>query len=407
MSSTSLASLLLDPHFRRLWVASVASGLAFSVAALVEQWYVVKELRLEASLGLVMMAGSLPRVLLMAVGGVVADRHSRFAIMCNSFVARGLVTLAAAGLVAAGGFTLPFVVLFALVYGAIDAFFWPARDAALPDIVEAAQLGRANSVMLITNQLALVLGPMAGGLLIAHLPYQAVFLLVSIGLVLAAAPLWATRRTAAAVPPSAHEPLARALRDGVAYVLATPVLRNVMGVQLITNLMFAGPMMVGLPLVVANRLHADALAFSSAQSALAAGMVLGGLWLAWRPQRRRRLAAMVAYIAVTGVLVALLPHAGQLQWLVALMALIGLCIAGNNVAMVALIQENTHKDKIGRVMSLNTIGWMGLAPVSVGLASGLLSLGVDVALIMTTGGLGITLACAACACGSKVVRQAR
>ncbi len=399
-------AILSNAAFLRLWVASGVSAFAFSVAALVEQWYVVRHLRLDASLGLVMIAGSLPRAVLMVIGGVVADRVNRFHVLAASFITRGLLTLSAAALIAMDRFSLAWVVAFALVYGAIDAFFWPARDAALPDAVEKEQLTRANSMLLITNQVASVFGPVVGGACVALIGYQSIFLAVGAGLALSAVPLIGARDRYSPVRPAKREPLAAALRAGIAYVLVTPVLRNVMAIQLATNALFAGPMMVGLPLVVANGLHADAIAFSIAQSALAAGMVLAGLFMAWRPQKRRRLAKMTSYIAVTGVLVAALPHAASVGSLTVLMGLIGVCIAGNNVAMLALIQEKTAQDKVGRVMSLNTVGWMGLNPLSVAIFSVFMSLGFGARPLMTAAGLCIALVSVVFLCSSAVVRQA-
>ena len=41
-----------------------------------EAWYVVQELNLEASLGIIYIIGAIPRILFMLLGGVLADRLS-------------------------------------------------------------------------------------------------------------------------------------------------------------------------------------------------------------------------------------------------------------------------------------------------------------------------------------------
>ena len=88
-------------------------------------------------------------------------------ILTGSLFTRAALMIAVALLLANGSLGLSTLACFAFVYGALDAFFWPARDALLPLVVRPEQLARANSIMLTTNQIGLVLGPVLGGALIA------------------------------------------------------------------------------------------------------------------------------------------------------------------------------------------------------------------------------------------------
>jgi hypothetical protein len=58
--------------------------------------------------------------------------------------------------------------------------------------------------------------------------------------------------------------------------------------------------------------------------------------------------------------------------------------------MMSLIQQYTEPDKIGRVMSLNSMASMGLAPVSYALVTGLLSMQVPIGWIMPLFGLSMS-----------------
>lgn len=129
-----------------------------------------------------MIAGSVPRIALMAFGGVLADRMQRTRIIKSSLSLRVLLMLALVALLWGGHLNIWTMTAFAFfLYGALDAFFfWPARDALLPSVVSEADLPRANSIMLTTNQIGLVFGPVLGGALLALLDYRGVFICTAV-----------------------------------------------------------------------------------------------------------------------------------------------------------------------------------------------------------------------------------
>jgi DHA3 family macrolide efflux protein-like MFS transporter len=81
-------------RFLILWLGSGLTSLAFSVYLLSESWYVVQKLDRESWLGIVMMMTTIPRVLLMTVGGVLADRVLRSKILSVLNVSRSIMILA-------------------------------------------------------------------------------------------------------------------------------------------------------------------------------------------------------------------------------------------------------------------------------------------------------------------------
>jgi len=113
------------------------------------------------------------------------------------------------------------------LYGVLDAFFWPARDALLPGIVQKGDLSRANSIMLTTNQIGLVIGPMLAAALLAVLSYAQIFTLTGLTLALGAILLSLVRESASDRRRESRR-IADELRESIHYALATPVLRTIM-----------------------------------------------------------------------------------------------------------------------------------------------------------------------------------
>jgi MFS family permease len=118
-------------------------------------------------LGIVGAARVLPYVVLSIPAGIVADRYDRRLILLVTDVARGTLMLVMAALVAANAPVVAIVVL-AVVATCFSTFFGPAIGAYLPSLVaDEEQLGPANSAWSTLDNLAFVIGPAIGGLLIA------------------------------------------------------------------------------------------------------------------------------------------------------------------------------------------------------------------------------------------------
>src|SRR6267142_1380240 len=153
--------------FRNLWVGTTLSlfGDFFSYVAMA--WLVLQLTGSGLALGSVLVAQALPRAVLMAVGGALADRLSPQLTMLGSMGLRAVVVAALAVLVLTGRVQMWEVYLVAVVFGVVDAFFMPARMSMLPKVVADHELERGNAVLNVTAQLSVILGPVLGGLIVA------------------------------------------------------------------------------------------------------------------------------------------------------------------------------------------------------------------------------------------------
>lgn len=157
-------------------------------------------------LGVVGAARILPYVVLSVPAGIVADRFDRRLVLLITDVARGLVMLGLAWLVATDGPLLAIVAL-AIVATCFSAFFGPTIGAYLPTLVrDETELGPANSAWATLDNLAFIVGPAIGGLLIAVSGLTLAFLLNAASFVVVATVLWQ-------LPSSAQAPVVEASSD--------------------------------------------------------------------------------------------------------------------------------------------------------------------------------------------------
>ncbi len=113
-----------------------------------------------------LLVAGLPRAVLVLVGGVAADRFSPRSIMLASNAARAVVVAVLAVLVFTGSVELWMLFILAFVFGAVDAFFWPAQGAIVPMLVSDDKLPGANGLMQGSQQLTGLLGPALAGILV-------------------------------------------------------------------------------------------------------------------------------------------------------------------------------------------------------------------------------------------------
>lgn len=153
-----------------------------------------------ALLGAVGAARVLPYILLSVPAGIAADRFDRRLILMVTDLARGVIMVGLAWLVLVDG-PLEAIVALALLATCFSSFFRPALGALVPSLVEnERQLGPANSAWSSLDNLAFIIGPAIGGILIqvGGLPLAFALNAVSFGVV--AFVLWRLPR---AVPPAA------------------------------------------------------------------------------------------------------------------------------------------------------------------------------------------------------------
>lgn len=120
-----------------------------------------------SDVGLVLGATTLSLAVFVLVGGVVADRIPRQLTMLGSDVVRGAAQGLTAYLLLTDRATVLSLVVLQSVYGAAEAFFRPAVLGLVPQVVAPTDIQAAQALLALSSNLALLLGPVAAGLLVA------------------------------------------------------------------------------------------------------------------------------------------------------------------------------------------------------------------------------------------------
>ncbi|MCW2759605.1 MAG: enterobactin exporter EntS [Nocardioidaceae bacterium] len=163
--SPSLAPLR-EHDFRWYFAARTVNLVGTTMASVALAFAVIEVSSSPNALGIVLAAHSIPTVIFLLAGGVIADRLGRTLVIQVSNVAAGLTQLAIAALVMSGTSHLwPLVVLTA-VNGVVASVSFPALASVLPQLVPREQLQPANVLNSLVRNAFTVLGPTVGALLV-------------------------------------------------------------------------------------------------------------------------------------------------------------------------------------------------------------------------------------------------
>ncbi len=293
---TGLFSVLRVRNFRLLWIGEAISVLGDQVHFVALPWLVLQLTGDPLAMGSVLALAGIPRAVFMLVGGAFTDRFSPRTIMLLSNVARMILVGAMAALVLMGRIDLWMLYGFALVFGLIDAFFYPASIAIVPALLPQHQLQSGNALVQGTAQISVLLGPLLGGALIASFGGGTATVdgvstadLTGTGLALALDAL--TFLISAVTLRLIHEPARRQPSDG-----ATPAngvmqdildglktawndvaLRFVVLISAAINFLVDGPILIGIPVLADTRFAQGAAAFGIVMSAYGGGSLVGTL----------------------------------------------------------------------------------------------------------------------------------
>ncbi|MGG2065882.1 MFS transporter [Bacillus sp. S14(2024)] len=383
-------SVMTNPKFLFLWAASTFTGLAFSIYLITESWYVVQQLDRASLLGIVMMMTTIPRVLLMAFGGVMADRFKRSLILFTLNMIRGGIILVLVLLLWNHQLNISWLIGFAFFFGILDAFFWPSSNSLIPNIVAKQQITRANSMIQTTNQISLMMGPALAALIMKFGSFTASFATAA-GLLIISGILAKLVKEKPVEHSKKQRSFTQDLKEGITYVKGFPYLLTVMFTSIFVNFFLVGPMNIGLPLLVKNSLKGDVLDLSYLESSLAIGMTAGAILTGIIGFRKKRAVISLSLVSILGIGSALLSQMTTLWYGIIIISILGICLSISNIISPSLTQELVEPSMMGRVQSLMSTASMGFTPLSFAIVSVLLSFGISISFIMLVSCIVLTL----------------
>lgn len=382
---------LRSPRIRAFLVAEAISATG-TWATLIAIWgYAAYEFDATAAdVALFGVMLTLPGVLLGPLVGTVIDRIGPKRTLA---LAKALGVVASLALLLADDFrTLAFL---SVIHGVVGAMVVPALQSLPPRIVADDELARTNALVSLTDEFAIVAGPVVGGVAIGWFGFRGAFVVdaLTFALGLVVLPLVQVRPIAETDPGDATvaPPSFRAALDGLRHVARTPVLRRVVLAMTSVHLLY-GAALLAEPLYVRDTLQRSPATFAALQFVFGVFLVIGGLLVARAGERLATFGWVALGVAASGV--ASIVYLGTPSVVVAFAGVVlwGLFTALLSGPSRTLLQRNAPESLHGRVLATDTMASTTAQLVGIGSAGVLVSLADVPVAIVALGSLVVVVA---------------
>ena len=350
--------------FRRLWVGQFVSTIGDGMQRIALLWWA----KHEGGNGLlvaVALSTIVPTVVCSPIGGWLADHFDRRVLMAGADLARLAISGVLADVVAGGDPPAVLVCALVVLASIATSAFDPAYNAAVPTIVDDRQLPAANGLNMANGAVGGLLGPLAGGVLIAA---------GGVGWVMvvnAATFAWSAICVASCrlpLPSGSIGPAARVgFRASIADVRSITGLGRLVVLATVLNMTVAPvPMMIAA--LVVDRLDAGPATFGVLEMTLSAGLLVGSVTAGWLALGH--LALPFHVLGVCLAVVGVVPVAAA----AAALGVGGVAIAVANTEGMTRVQRLVPPDMQGRVFGVLGSLVEGLRPAGLALGAPLLAL---------------------------------
>ncbi|MDR3563313.1 MAG: MFS transporter [Negativicutes bacterium] len=357
----TLLRALNHRNYRLYFLGQGISQMGTWMQIMAMSWLVYRLTASPFMLGAISFSSQVPSLLFGPLAGVVSDRFSRHRIIIFTQVLSMLQAAVLAGLVLTGSIAIWQLFILSLLLGCVNAFDMPVRQSFVIDLLEHRRdLPNAIALNSMMINIARLVGPSAAGILISLVGEGMCFLLNAVSFLAVIAALLAMRVHPARSAPSGGSTL-EALREGYEYAFRLPPIKYMI-------FLMATVSMVGLSFPVLMPIFAGDIyaggphTLGYLMGAIGVGAFVGGFYLASRKSAAGLEKAIPVAVALFGTALVLFSQVRHLGAALAILFLAGLGMILFISSTNTLLQTVVDDDKRGRVMSLYTMSFMGMAP---------------------------------------------
>lgn len=371
-------SSLHNRNYRLYWFGQMISLMGDSMQTIGLAWLVLVLTHSAWQLGLVSALQFVPTLLFSLFGGIFADRWPKRRVLLATESVDMCLALLLWALSATATIQIWHIYVLALLFGFTNSLSQPTSSAFVVELVGREDLSNAVALNSTRMNLARIVGPGLGGIIIASSSVTLLFLLNALSFlaVIVGLALINSRELHAQTPRRAsageQQSVWQSLREGMGYVWKTPAIVLIIVVVGLV-LLFGENLHVVLPIFATDVLHVGATGFGFLSAAMSVGALLASLWLAWshlRPTIRRVLLATLVFGALEAAFA--VSHIYLLSLL--LIASIGAAAAVFGALATTILQTVAPDHLRGRVISVYVLFFTGSLPLGSLLTGSLLTL---------------------------------
>jgi predicted MFS family arabinose efflux permease len=349
---------LNHPDYRIFFAGQAVALVGAWMQQVAQAWLVLSLTNSPLRLGLVGSLTFTPVLLFAIVGGAVADRlpKRRLLVLTQSVLAVQTLTLAT--LVWTGHVRYWHVCVLAVLWGVANTIDLPTRQSFVVELVGRGDVTNAIALNSAAFNLARIVGPAIGGLLIARAGVAPAYFVNGVAFLVVIATLLVVRARGTPLPRGATT-IGQEIGEGVRYALRTPRIMLVLAILLVVSITVFN-FSIYVPLFARNVLQRGPQGFGLLMAAVGVGAIGGALTLGVLRAPSLPLLFVTGFLSVTGLL--LMSTIESFVFAAATLFALGwvsvIVVTGCNVALQLAAPDPLR----GRIMSLHTFIYGGVFP---------------------------------------------
>ncbi len=162
-------ALLVQRNFLLLWIAHTISILGDYVFFIAITFWIYEQTGSASATGTVLIVSTVPMILFAPFAGIVVDNWDRRSIMFIAESARAILFLLLFIVVLLQPHIVWPIYLVSFVQSALAVFFWPARGALLPQMIEPPALLTTNALYMVSDSIVRIVAPSLSAFALLHL----------------------------------------------------------------------------------------------------------------------------------------------------------------------------------------------------------------------------------------------
>ncbi|MFM7013566.1 MAG: MFS transporter [Actinomycetota bacterium] len=364
----SLKTLLAIPYFPRLLLARTISNLGNGISPVALAFGVLSITGAQPSdLSAVMAARTFPILIMLVVGGAIADRYGRAKAMGITDLTLGfLIIISALSFILAMPSVLLLIVIGVLA-GLLNGIWYPAFSGLMPVVVPKEHLQNGNAVVGFGSNIAFLLGTAAGGILIATVGVGWAILIDGLTFIVAGIMIMGiSKLPQKGVGEEAKVTLFKDIKLGWGEFISRPWIWVIVFAFSFINLAFEAAYAVLGPLQ-SKEAYDGAPSWAWVLGALSFGMLLGSLVAMKVRPKRPLLVAMLGLLPLP-LMIGAMGQALPLTIVIVFAVLAGIGLDVFYVLWMTSLQNNVPEEALSRVTSYDAFGSFIFGPLGIAIA---------------------------------------
>lgn len=353
---------LTHRNFRLFWLGQCVSLVGTWMQSIGQTWLVLTLTGSPFLLGILGSIQFLPITCFSLFAGIIVDKYPKKKILLFTQTVSMLLAFTLSTLVFTHTVKYSYILILALILGCVNTIDMPTRQAFTIEIAGKEDLMNAIALNSATFNLARILGPSIGALILAYFGAGWCFFFNGVSFIAVIFSLTRIEATSYVRTKGRSDSVITEIKDGLKYIKSEPLISQTLLLVLIVGI-FVFNFNIIVPVFTKNVLHQNEKIYGLLMSALGFGSLIGALMASVRSKSGPKLKTLVGSSVMIAIML-MLTSLTKTYYLAAIsLAITGIFNIMFSTTANSTLQMTSKDEYRGRVMSVYALVFAGATPI--------------------------------------------